>query len=1004
MNFFKTLRNVARSVAQTNSLSACAEDAQGSAGQGRREGVCSAHDRKRTLACVALSGALALLFVGPVASSAQADFGIKDFSNTFTEQNGSPDLQAGSHPWQMITSFDFNADINSAGKEVPAEDAKDVETEFPLGFVGNPGAVATCPTARFSEPPLPGTLSTENCPADSQVGIAEFVLNEPNPPDRIAVGLYNLATPPGVPAELGASVQKLVVIFQAAVRGDGGVTVRVRNATQDLRVFGVRIHTWGVPGDPSHDGLRKPCFGNFGGEFGALRPGEVGTHPPCQSSEAPVPYLTLPTSCPAEPPLTNLRVDSWQHPGAWVEELAPNPDSSGEPGLLEGCDQLGFNPTLGIESTASAAYSAAGLNGILQMPNPGLTNPVGLSESHLKKAVITLPEGMSINPSAGSGLATCSTEDLARESLSIPLGSGCPNASKIGTVSVELPLLGHPVPGSLYVASQGDNPFHSLLALYVVLQDHAQGVMLKIPAEIHPDPLTGRLTTTFENLPQQPFSKFTLHFNQGATSPLITPPTCGSYDVQADLTPWSQPTAVIHDTSSFAVTTGVGGGPCPSGGTPPFHPLLHAGSYSNAAGSYTPFYVRLSRQDGEQEFTHFSIKLPPGLSGKLAGVPYCPDAAIAAAKNKTGTEELAGPSCPAASEVGRTEVEAGVGAVLASAPGKVYLAGPYHGSNLSLVSITAAKVGPFDLGTVVVRFGLKVDPETAEVSVDGQGSDPIPHIIDGIPTHIRNIRTYVDRPDFALNPTSCKATSTASTVLGSGADFVSAADDQPVTISSPFQASNCAALGFKPKLALSLKGGTKRGATPAFKAVLTYPKGSYANIAQAQVTLPHSEFLEQSHIKTVCTRVQFKEGTVPGEKCPAASIYGRARAITPILGEPLEGPVYLRSSSHTLPDLVAALNNKQVSIDLDGRIDSVKGRIRNTFEAVPDAPVTKFTLEMQGGKKGLLTNSTDLCTQKNRAVSHFVGQNGKVHDTNPVLQAQCGKKGKKAHKRQGTHK
>jgi hypothetical protein len=336
-----------------------------------------------------------------------------------------------------------------------------------------------------------------------------------------------------------------------------------------------------------------------------------------------------------------------------------------------------------------------------------------------------------------------------------------------------------------------------------------------------------------------------------------------------------------------------------------------------------------------------------------------------------------------------------VGPSLAYAPGKVYLAGPYNGSALSIAAITAAKVGPFDLGTVVVREALKINPETAEVFIDATGSDPIPHIIKGIPVHVRDIRVYVDKPDFVLNPTSCAKTSTASTVLGSGHDFGSEADDQPVTVTSPFQAADCASLGFSPKLDLSLKGSTKRGGTPAFKAVLTARKGD-ANIGRAQVTLPHSEFLEQSHIKTICTRVQFNQGAVPGEKCPAASIYGYAKAITLLLDEPIQGPVFLRSSSHNLPDLVAALHSGKIDVNLVGRIDSVKGgRIRNTFESVPDAPVTKFTLTMQGGKKGLLVNSTDLCKGTNKAIADFTGQNGKKHVFNPALVPDCGKGRKK---------
>ena len=346
--------------------------------------------------------------------------------------------------------------------------------------------------------------------------------------------------------------------------------------------------------------------------------------------------------------------------------------------------------------------------------------------------------------------------------------------------------------------------------------------------------------------------------------------------------------------------------------------------------------------------------------------------------------------------MGRTLVGAGVGSVLAYVPGKVYLAGPYNGSALSIAAITAAKIGPFDLGTVVVRQALKINPETAEVFIDATGSDPIPHIIDGVTTHIRDIRAYVDRPEFTLNPTSCDPTSTASTLLGSGLDFASAADNIPVTVTSRFQAASCASLGFKPKLKLSLTGGTKRGEHPRLKAVLTARKGD-ANIARAKVTLPHSEFLAQSHIRTICTRAQFKEGTVPGEKCPPGSIYGYAKAITPLLDEPLQGPVFLRSSANPLPDLVAALHSGKIDINLVGRIDSVgkDGQIRNSFEAVPDAPVTKFTLTMQGGKKGLLENSTNLCRSKNRAIAKFTGHNGKVRDFKPVVKAKCAKRAKK---------
>ena len=474
------------------------------------------------------------------------------------------------------------------------------------------------------------------------------------------------------------------------------------------------------------------------------------------------------------------------------------------------------------------------------------------------------------------------------------------------------------------------------------------------------------------------------------------PEACGSYDITAKFTPWSaadpnkpQPNEVITKTSSFTVDQGPNGSACPSG-TAPFSPGFTAGTESNAAGSYSPLKVRLTREDGEQEFSRFSLQLPKGVIGNLSGVPFCSEAAIAQARSRTGAnggqEELEHPSCPAASQIGQTSVGAGVGQALTYVPGSLYLAGPYQGAKLSAVAITPAKVGPFDLGNVVIRQALKVDPVTAEVSTDGSSSDPIPHILQGIVVHARDIRIDVNRKDFILTPTNCERMTASASVSGLSA----------VDVSSPFQAADCARLGFKPKLSLSLSGGTKRTANPRLKAVLTTRKGD-ANIRAAVVALPHSEFLEQSHIRTICTRVQFNAGGGNGEQCPKGSVYGHVKAVTPLLDEPLSGPVYLRSSNHPLPDLVAALHSGKVDINLAGRIDSVNGGIRNSFEAVPDAPVTKFTLEMQGGKKGLLVNSTNICRGKHRANASFTGQNGKRYEANPLLKAKCGgkKKGKK---------
>ncbi len=936
-----------------------------------------------------LTVAIGLLIAVP---AAQASFGVKDFDVTFTNADGTPATQAGSHPFAMTTSFGLNYDEATV---VPEGWLRDFLAEQAPGFLADTTAYPRCSTAQFLQ--VEGGLSA--CPLDTQVGVA--AVSATSPSSWSTSPIYNLTPPPGVLLRLGFT------ITEAHITIDGGLSSKApynplaasRNTSQLLEVFGTKIQLWGNPSDPGHDELRGVCgITEFTQPVGEEFELEGNAGETCPSIAAnPKPFLTLPGTC-AEALPTNYEAISWE--GAVDAGTALTHDAGGNPQPFTGCGNLGFNPSIAAQPTTKAATSPTGLDFSLNVKDENLQSVKGFANSEIEKAVVTLPEGMSVNPSQAEGLEVCSEADLQDETLAAEPGQGCPQASKIGTVEVESPLVDETIDGALYIAKPYENlAGNSLIAVYLVFKSSKLGIIVKQPLRVESDPVTGQLTTVAEDIPQLPFSHFKLHFREGTRSPLASPPTCGAHGVKAVLTPWSG-AAPIESTSTFQIISGPDNAPCPTGGVPPFHPGLVAGSINNAAGRYSPFNVRLFRSDAEQEITHFSIKLPPGVTGKLAGIPFCSDAAIAAAKARTGphggAEELASPSCPAASEVGRTLVGAGVGPSLTYVPGKVYLAGSYHGSALSLVAITSGVAGPFDLGTVVVRLALKINPETAEVFLDATGSDPIPHIIKGIPVHLRDIRAYTDRPEFVLNPTNCERTSAASTLLGSGLDFSSEADDQPVTVTTPFQAADCASLGFAPKLALSLKGGTKRGATPKFKALLTYPKGAYANIKSAQVTLPHSVFLEQSHIKTICTRAQFAAGGGNGEQCPAASIYGFAKAVTPLLDEPVQGPVFLRSSSHPLPDLVAGLHSGKVDINLVGRIDSAKGgRIRNTFAAAPDAPVSSFTLEMQGGKKGLLVNSTNLCKGTNRALAHFVGQNGKVSDFKPVLKPSCPKRAEK---------
>ncbi len=934
---------------------------------------------------VSLIGCLMVLVAVVVPARAQASFGLERFDLAFTNEDGSPATQAGSHPFAVTTDLALNTE---PGNPLKLEgEIKDLNVSQILGLVGNPGVTPRCSTDKFLTRPG-GSHAEEletDCPDSTAIGtiVAEISTARTKHSDAV----YNLQPSPGSVAEIGFVIATVPVTIDFVVNSKApyNIIARLHNIAQPLPLFGSKLTLWGVPASKAHDPYRGACASL------EAPTGEVTSRGDCPTGAPEVPFLTLPRACQG-PLRTTYTADSWEHPGAvlpdgepdlsdplWVSGFSETSDGSEPPVPLgmTGCSKLGFSPTVTAQPTSEAASSPTGLDFSLNVHDEGLTSATGLAQSDIKKTVVTLPEGMTANPSLAEGLSVCSEEDLARETFSSVPGEGCPNESKIGTVEVETPLLEEPLKSSLYIAKPYANPFNSLLALYFVIKDPMLGIIVKQPAEVEPDPRTGRLVTVVENIPQLPFSHFTLHFREGSRSPLVTPPACGTYNATAELTPWSGG-APITTTSAFQIVSGTNAGSCPAGGVSPFAPQAMTGTLNNAAGSYSQFDLRIARKDGEQELTRFSTILPPGLTGNLTGIPFCADSAIEAARHKTGAQEQSEPSCSVASEIGHTLVGAGVGGVLAWAPGKIYLAGPYNGSPLSVVSITSAKVGPFDLGTVVIRFGLHIDPNTAQVNIDSAGSDPIPHIIDGIVVNVREIHAYIDRTKFILNPTNCNPMSIQNAVTGAGADFASPADGVSVTLSSPFQAADCSNLAFKPSFAVSTSGKTSKASGASLTVKLAYPnapQGTQANIRSVKVDLPKQLPSRLTTLQKACTAAQFH--TNPAG-CPAASVVGHARAITPILPVPLEGPAYFVSNGgEAFPNLIMVLQGYGLTIDLTGNtFISKAGVTSSTFPAIPDQPVTSFELILPEGPNSALAANGNLCTSKLTTPNEFVGQNG----------------------------
>ena len=911
-------------------------------------------------ALLSLGVLLALAF----APQAQADFGLASLDGGALDSVGDPVTQAGAHPHVFGTRFAFNTVPGGGGPNdppvLPAEDVRDVAATLAPGFLGDPTVVPTCPAAQF--------FDVVTCPPDTRIGTAVVFLDATGNPviDSFVEPIYNLTPGFGSAGKFGFSIGGVPTVLNATLSKTPPYTPIVASLAtpQILSVYKVETRFWGIPADPANDAER--CIGG------------------CPSPAPLEAFLSLPTAC--EGPIeTTLDVISWlgsTDQGSFFSHANGDPDAHLP---ITGCDQLEFEPTLQARPTTNLADSPSGLDVDLAVPQAGACvagPPVSCPEAtaHLRDTTVTLPEGLTVNPSQANGLGACSP---AQVDLQGPDPAQCPDASKVASVEVDTPLLGHPVKGAAYLATPHQNPFNSLIALYITLDDPQSGTVVKLAGEVQLDPQTGQLSATFEDNPQVPFDHFRLRFKAGPHGALRTPPTCGNYTTTSQMTPWSAPASGPPETLSdtWTISQSPNGSCATAPEQLPHAPTFDAGTVSPISKSHSPFVVKLRREDGSQNFSAVAVRPPPGLVAKLAGTAICSDGALAAAESKSGNEEKANPSCPLDSRVGSVTAGAGAGPAPYYAPGTAYLSGPHKGAPMSLAILTPATAGPFDLGTIVVKTALHVDPKTAEITAV---SDPIPSILEGIPLDVRTVDVSLDRPEFTLTGTSCDPLAVSG--------LLTSTLGQLASLSSRFQLSDCTRLGFKPRMTLRLRGGTKRGKYPALTAVVT-PRAGDANIASVSLALPRSEFLANEHIRTVCTRPDFA-----ADRCPAGAIYGEATVDTPILDYDLSGHIYLRSSDNLLPDAVADLRgpaSQPIKLETSGRTDSIRGGIRNTIDFVPDAPFTKATVALQGANKGLLVNSRDICARVYRATVRYTAHNGLTYVDHPKMRARCGGRGKR---------
>jgi hypothetical protein len=894
--------------------------------------------------------------------------------------NGTVDTQAGSHPYSATFVFDFATAINSEQNEVylPGSELRNLETTLPPGFVGNLKGAAQCDRLQ---------LEANECPVASNVGTLHIMVTKES---EVKKEVYNMAPAPGVPAEIAFNYEGDFVYITSAVRTGGSYAiVSHANSLPEVGVYQSILTLWGVPEEASHDSWRGEYYAGHGG---VLEPSLK-------------PFLTLPTSCGTPELFTARFAAGWQDPNATNELTGLTHDANDAPAGYTGCEGLAFEPAISLQTDTARADTPTGLTVEVTPTLGGLEAPERLSAADIKDTTVVLPPGLVINPGQAAGLQACPPGPPSHEpgaehyGDNLPLAgesgeeerfdapADCPGASKVGTFTIKTPLIEadqeKQFEGNVYIL-QSNPP-----ELKLLLAGSADGVNLKIVGktslcEAAGEVLDGKvceapgqLIAAFDETPQLPFTLFKLSFSGGAQAALDTPPQCGAYTANADFTPWSNPfVSDFLQSSAFALSEGPGGSPCPSSPLP-FAPSLTAGATTDQAGGFTSFSMLLQRGDGQQRIEKLQFKAPEGLSGMISQVPLCDEADANA-----GT-------CPASSHIGHATVTSGPGPypLVIPQPGEpeaaIYLTGPYKGAPFGLSIVTPVIAGPFNLGTIVTRASIAVDPSTAQITVT---TNPLPQIVDGVPTDLREVDAVIDRPGFIFNPTNCDPQSFAGTATST--------QGVQAGISSPFGVGSCQSLKFEPKFSVTTSGKTSKALGASLTAKLTYPnvpQGTDADIARVKVELPKQLPSRLTTLQKACTAAQF-EANPAG--CPAASFIGYATVNTPLLPVPLKGPaIFVSHGGESFPSLTLVLQGDNVTIELVGAtFISKTGVTSTTFKTVPDAPFSTFELTLPEGPYSALAANGNLCTSKLTLPNEFVAQNGAViHQSTPIVVAGCAK-------------